>query len=807
MPLLQSPFLRRLLLLFLPAAMLVIAAAWLVYQAESARIQGEWAIKGKQIVTIGATSAERTLDLVGRDLLYLARSHALNAVLNQGSPRDAEQLSADWVAFSRAKRNYDQIRWLDESGMERIRVDFRPGAPVIIPPYGLQNKAKRYFFSDAFKLNPGEIFVSPLDLNIEGNQVEVPWKPMIRIGTPVFDQNNVKRGIVLLNYFGNDLLERLRVMSDKQLWLTNAEGYWLMGPDRESEWGFMFQKPELSLAQRYPEVWQQMSGSESGQFETAAGLWSYATVRPLQQGQRTSGGSHEAFAASLSTLDSAAYAWKMIHLIPRSEFSEQLGQLQQRLTSISLLVLLVLFAAIWRLARAQEAEASALLAVSQANRELEQRVEERTRELEEEVEERRAAEQSSREAASQYQGILEATSDGFWLTDRAGTILDTNNAYCALLGCTRQEVVGHKIADFEIRQSAVEIDRNIERIEHLGHTRFETSHRCHDGRPLDLEVSVSAIPHTDHLVAFLRDITERKQTEDWLRQMARVVDATDNAVMLTEPDGRITYVNAAFSAITGYSDSETLGKTPGLLHSGRHEPAFYAEMWRQLKAFGVWQGEIWNRRKNGELYPEWLTISDVRTPAGVLTHYAAVFSDITRIKQSAQRMEFLAHHDGLTGLPNRLLLMARLEHALQRALRENRQLALMFIDLDHFKSVNDQLGHAAGDHLLQNVATRMKSVCRADDTLARMGGDEFVLLLEGIDSDDDVNRVGQALLAQYPIRCAIPDGEIVVTASIGVAYFPRDGADAETLLRSADAAMYVAKSKGRNRMSSSSTVA
>jgi diguanylate cyclase (GGDEF)-like protein/PAS domain S-box-containing protein len=807
MPLLQSPFLRRLLLLFLPAAMLVIAAAWLVYQAESARIQGEWAIKGKQVVTIGATSAERTLDLVGRDLLYLARSHALNAVLNQGSPRDAEQLSADWVAFSRAKRNYDQIRWLDESGMERIRVDFRPGAPVIIPPYGLQNKAKRYFFSDAFKLNPGEIFVSPLDLNIEGNQVEVPWKPMIRIGTPVFDQHNVKRGIVLLNYFGNDLLERLRVMSDKQLWLTNAEGYWLMGPDRESEWGFMFQKPELSLAQRYPEVWQQMSGSESGQFETAAGLWSYATVRPLQQGQRTSGGSHEAFAASLSTLDSAAYVWKMVHLIPRSEFSAQFGQLQQRLTSISLLVLLVLFAAIWRLARAQEAEASALLAVSQANRELEQRVEERTRELEEEVEERRAAEQSSREAASQYQGILEATSDGFWLTDRAGTILDTNNAYCALLGCTRQEVVGHKIADFEIRQSAAEIDRNIERIEHLGHTRFETSHRCHDGRPLDLEVSVSAIPHTDHLVAFLRDITERKQTEDWLRQMARVVDATDNAVMLTEPDGRITYVNAAFSAITGYSDSETLGKTPGLLHSGRHEPAFYAEMWRQLKAFGVWQGEIWNRRKNGELYPEWLTISDVRTPAGVLTHYAAVFSDITRIKQSAQRMEFLAHHDGLTGLPNRLLLMARLEHALQRALRESRQLALMFIDLDHFKSVNDQLGHAAGDHLLQNVATRMKSVCRADDTLARMGGDEFVLLLEGIDSDDDVNRVGQALLAQYPIRCAIPDGEIVVTASIGVAYFPRDGADAETLLRSADAAMYVAKSKGRNRMSSSSPVA
>jgi diguanylate cyclase (GGDEF)-like protein/PAS domain S-box-containing protein len=802
MHLLQSPFLRRLLLLFLPVAALVSAAAWLVYRAETARFQSEWAIKGKQIVSIGATNAESSLDLIGRDVLYLARSHALNAVLNQGKPRDMDELSADWVAFSRARRNYDQIRWLDETGMERVRVDFRPGAPVVVPAYGLQNKAKRYFFSDAFKLNPGELFVSPLDLNIEGNQVEVPWKPMIRIGTPVFDKNNVKRGIVLLNYYGNDLLERLRVTSEKQLWLTNTEGYWLMGPEREAEWGFMFKKPELSMARRYPEVWTQISGSESGQFETAAGLWSYTTVRPLQQGQRTSTGSHEAFAASLSTLDSAAYAWKMIHLLPRSELSGQLGMFQQRLTGVSLLVLMLLFAAIWRLARAQEAEASALHALSQANRKLEQRVEERTHELADEVEERRAAEQSSREAAEQYQGILEATSDGFWLTDNAGTVLDTNNAYCALLGYSRQEVVGHKISDFEIHQSSADITRNIERIKHTGHAHFETSHRTRDGRPIDLEISVSAIPDTDRMVSFLRDITERKRTEDRLRQMALVVEATDNAVMVTDPDGRINYVNPAFTAITGYRDSEVLGKTPQLLKSGRHGPEFFAEMWRQLQALGLWQGEIWNRRKNGELFPEWLTISDVRNPAGTLTNYVALFSDITPINKSVQRMEFLAHHDGLTGLPNRLLLMARLDHALQRAHRESRQLALMFIDLDHFKSVNDQLGHAAGDQLLQNVATRMKSVCRADDTLARMGGDEFVLLLEGVDSDDDVNRVGQALLAQYPIRFSTPGGEIAVTASIGVAYFPRDGANAETLLLSADAAMYTAKSSGRNRLAS-----
>jgi diguanylate cyclase (GGDEF)-like protein/PAS domain S-box-containing protein len=666
----------------------------------------------------------------------------------------------------------------------------------------LQNKGKRYFFSDAFKLNPGEIFVSPLDLNIEGNQVEVPWKPMIRMGTPVFDQKNVKRGIVLLNYYGNELLERLRVLGEKQLWLTNADGYWLLGPDNESEWGFMFKKQELTLANRYPEVWQRMTGAESGQFETPDGLWSFATVHPLQQGQRTSTGSHEAFSASVSALDSAAYVWKMVHLLPHNEYAGQLAPVQQRLAGVTALVLMLLLAGIWRLARAQDAEAGAQRLVVQANRELEQRVENRTRELQAEVNERRVAEDKARAATRQYQGILDATRDGFWLTDHQGTILDTNNAYCALLGYSRQEVVGFKIADFEVDQSAAEIARSVQSIQHTGHARFETRHHHWDGRPIDLEVSFSAIPDTDHFVAFLRDIGERKRTEDRLRQMARVVDATDNGVMLTEPDGHISYVNAAFTAITGYRETEAVGQTPRLLRSGQHTPEFYDEMWRQIRSFGVWQGEIWNRRKNGELYPGWLTISDVRTPAGALSHYAGVFSDITRIKQSAQRMEFLAHHDGLTGLPNRLLLQARLEHALQRARREGRQLALMFIDLDHFKIVNDQLGHAVGDQLLKSVATKMKGVCRAGDTLARLGGDEFVLMLEGVDNDEDVSRVGQALLAQYPICYSVPGGEISVTASIGIAYFPRDGADAEALLRSADAAMYVAKAGGRNRLSS-----
>ena len=500
-------------------------------------------------------------------------------------------------------------------------------------------------------------------------------------------------------------------------------------------------------------------------------------------------------------MESTAYVWKLVDFVPRAQYAEPAQMIGLRISAIASLVIALIGMALLRINRAMNAEDRAIVRLAQANAELESKVAERTRSLEDEVHVRRTAEQAARAGLDQYHSILDATSDGFWLVDERSTILDANAGYCESMGYRREEVVGHAVAEFELLQDATAIAATLARLERTSHINFESQHRAKDGTPRDLDISVSRVPGATTQVVFLRDIGARKRTEEKLKQMARIVEVADNGVMVTTPAGVITYVNAAFTAITGYTEAEAVGKTPAMLRSGRHHASFYADMWRQLQAHGHWQGYVWNRRTDGALFAEWLSVGDVRDKSGAVSHFVALFSDITRLIQSVENMEHLAHHDGLTGLPNRLLVSARLDHALERAARESKRVALMFIDLDHFKEVNDRAGHDAGDRLLQSVAARMLAVCRADDTLGRLGGDEFVVILEGVQDEADIERVGTELLAAFPMCVPTGDGSVEVTASIGLAYFPEDGHDAATLLKASDAAMYRAKQGGRNRMS------
>ena len=301
-----------------------------------------------------------------------------------------------------------------------------------------------------------------------------------------------------------------------------------------------------------------------------------------------------------------------------------------------------------------------------------------------------------------------------------------------------------------------------------------------------------------------QDITDRKQAEQKLRQAARVFEIAVEGVMITDASERILAVNRAFTAITGYSEAEILGQTPRLLSSGRQDAMFYTAMWASIRTTGHWQGEVWNRRKSGEFYPQWLTVSTVENEQGAITHYVGVFSDISSIKQSQQRLDFLAHHDPLTGLPNRLLFSARLEHSIQRlrrarsAPREQALLAVLFIDLDHFKNVNDTLGHTAGDELLQWVAQQLTMLIRTEDTVARMGGDEFTLLIEAVVEPDNAATVARKVINLFAQPRHISGHEFFVTASIGISLYPGDGVNADTLIKHADAAMYQAKAQDRN---------
>ena len=295
------------------------------------------------------------------------------------------------------------------------------------------------------------------------------------------------------------------------------------------------------------------------------------------------------------------------------------------------------------------------------------------------------------------------------------------------------------------------------------------------------------------------DISERKQLELALREAAMVFDSSLEGIMVVDPQMRITKVNAAFTHITGYAPEEVLGQSPKVLSSGRQDAEFYREMWRTLAAHEVWRGELWNRRRNGEVYAELLTISCVRDAKGVVQHYIGVFSDISQIKSHEAELHRIAHFDPLTGVPNRRLLVDRLHQSLGRAARTDTGLAVCFLDLDGFKAINDEYGHAVGDLLLIEVTRRITEVLRVEDTLARLGGDEFVVLLTDVSCERDCTVVLDRILQAVQVGMPFEGRELRVTVSIGVSLFPGDNADADTLMRHADQAMYLAKEAGKNR--------
>ncbi|WP_135077735.1 EAL domain-containing protein [Terasakiella sp. SH-1] len=278
----------------------------------------------------------------------------------------------------------------------------------------------------------------------------------------------------------------------------------------------------------------------------------------------------------------------------------------------------------------------------------------------------------------------------------------------------------------------------------------------------------------------------------------KIIEASLDGIIIADAEGKIAYVNPTFTHVTGYSAEEAIGHTPALLKSGRHEKGYYQKMWEQLKKDGYWQGEIWNRRKNGEVYPEWLTITAIKNDAGDIFQYAGIFCDITERKNQEKQIQRLAYFDELTKLPNRRLFSDRLNMAVERAKRHDSKLSIMFVDLDHFKKINDTLGHNTGDAILEEAAERLKKCTRGEDTVARMGGDEFILLFPEIDSVDEVIKVAQRIIDAFSKPFTVQEHTLFVTASLGMSVFPEDGEDVETIIKHADAAMYRSKAEGRS---------
>lgn len=391
----------------------------------------------------------------------------------------------------------------------------------------------------------------------------------------------------------------------------------------------------------------------------------------------------------------------------------------------------------------------------------------------------------------------------FWI-NREGLILYVNNAACAERGYVASELLGMQISLLNPDYQLGEWDAHFDELSRRGSIAVETLHRAKDGRVFPVEINASYIKLNGEEINFaiVRDITERRAAELNLRIAATAFESQES-MMVTDANSIILRVNRAFSNITGYSSEEVIGQTPRLLHSGRQNADFYRAMWLSINATGVWEGELWNRRKSGEIYPVYLMVSAVKDAAGSVTNFVSTQTDITFEKASSDAIKNLAFYDALTRLPNRRLLLERLAQALASSARSGRRGALLFLDLDHFKILNDTRGHDIGDALLREVAERLSVCMRKVDTVARLGGDEFVVLLE-ILSDDDFEAATQTKIVGAKILDALNqvykfgDHDHHISTSIGAVIFNGHCKSVEALLKQADIAMYQAKKDGRN---------
>ena len=404
--------------------------------------------------------------------------------------------------------------------------------------------------------------------------------------------------------------------------------------------------------------------------------------------------------------------------------------------------------------------------------------------------ERRLYEQALRESEEKYRGLFENAGDLAYGTDLNGNFTAVSESLFKVTGYNRDELINAPI-------SKILTAENLERARRMTAaklaaekqvTRYELEITDKEGRQIPLEL-VSSMTYRNGVPVGVqgigRDISERKRRETDLRIAATAFESQE-PMMITDANGVIQRVNKAFTKCTGYTTEEAVGQTPRIFKSGRHDAAFYRAMWESIHGAGTWQGEIWDRRKNGEIYPIWLTISAVKGEDGVVTHYVGAHLDITERKVAEEKIQQLAFHDSLTRLPNRLLLLDRLQHALAFNARSGRGGALLFIDLDNFKALNDTLGHVMGDLLLQQVAERLTACVREGDTVARFGGDEFVVMLEDLSEEifhaaEQTEEIGEKVLVALNQPYQLAGHEFRSSASIGAAVFNEDRHSAEEL--------------------------
>ncbi len=764
------------------------------------------------VLHVGQVRLVKSIETLRQDVLFLADTPPISGLVrashNHGyDARDGNsyaiweaRLQEIFAAFLRAHPDYSHARFIGvaDGGRELVRVNVLNGRIAVAPHSELQAKGDRDFFKAGLTAAKRQVRLSEFNLEREWGKITVPYRPTLRAITPVFDAQGNLFGMVILNISAPALFSPVlaAIPSGVQGYIADQRGRYLFHPDASHAFAF-----ELGSREKITDDFPALSAFFGTQTQN------YLPLQVVNQPR-------DAYLAAERVYFDAGDASRfllMAYYIPEAVVSRQAYGISWTgimnaagVTALFAILFMVIlrktFAPLKRITEAAKKIASGedhfCLKVDGGGEigDLAKAINAMLDKL------------SEREVVKQAydfrKSLIEATQDGYWLLDANGFLLEVNQAYSRLSGYTEEELVGMHVSQLEMfgleNGEAVHIAQVIGQ----GGGLLETRNRHKDGHAIELEMSITCLREKQQFVVFCHDISSRKRAQEVMR-VAAVAFETHEAIMITDANANIIRVNQAFQDITGFSAENVIGKNPRILSSGRQDREFYADMWQQLLNNGSWTGEVWDKRKSGQIYPKWLTITAVRDHFGKTSEYVAIFSDITARKRAEEEIRNLAFYDALTRLPNRRLLMDRLRTALSVAARNSQYGAVLFLDMDRFKNLNDTLGHDFGDLLLTVVAERIQACVREVDTVARLGGDEFVILIEGLGEVADkasqkvsliAEKIRTSLSEPYPLKGNLHHS----SPSIGVCLYRDNEESADALLKHADMAMYQAKDAGRN---------
>ena len=609
---------KRFLVIALLFAMLLVAAGIAHYYTERKLERFSIEFTESYNVAQAKEAIDNTLRGVVSDLAFLSKLNELRDLLdNPGNERAMQMLAKEFLSFSEMKRVYDQIRLLDSTGMEVVRINYEKGKPLIAPAGELQNKASRYYFSDIMATGSGHIYLSPFDLNIEGERVETPLKPVIRFAIPLLDKRGLKKYVLVLNYMGEGLIRNFKKAAAgvaDHIYLVNAEGYWLSSPKPEDEWGFIFEHRH-SFFNSHPLAWENILTSDSGAFQNEDGYFTYGTLNPI-------GAVRESFFAIMPGAASAklrptsngqAGSWKIIsHVSPGVMNPAAKDFLRDHLALYVTALLLLL-------------STSLIIAQTSVRRQM-----------------ARARENFRRRMLETLENMhLPSVT-----LDAAGHITFCNGFFSELVGWPHQKLIGLDWFDTFVSNEEKNKARETFTKMMTGEAppaTFETHIRAATGetRLLVWNNSLSHSPagQVIALTSIGQDVTEQQRSAEQLHKLSCAVDQSPNSVLIANAEGFIEYVNPKFTEITGYTAEEAIGKRPSILRSGETSPAEYGKLWDTITTGKEWRGVFHNRKKSGELYWEATAISPIRNSKGCITHYLAIKEDITerlRLKEEVE---------------------------------------------------------------------------------------------------------------------------------------------------------------------------